>query len=1156
MLKRFAALAAATIAAATLCADALELEPVEPALEKESARIETSATLRAAAVPGKNILTGTDEPETFDSYPTGNAPDIPELGKISYWAVQAASVASLDNDRADGILSETVEGNDSAKALRVFAANNSGSVFPVVDLNYGLENGRRYHLSFDIYQNVAANTGFAFYLCASNPGETVIADFRVGSDFHSALTTGNWLSFSGTYDWNYTGTAVRFNVQHGPNSGDMYTYYDNISVVPYYKVTYVMPDQSTQTDWVLYDNSGALLTVYTPKEDNLPGGCLGWTTEQGGETPMTGVPLADSDITLYAVKSTEPQWLDQSVKVLGSAAGSYYGIKNDYDTEWQIDMGHTEAEYTVNATEFRFTAAGYAGEITVNAKNTATGEVSTRTLLLLGSPLFRPGLDIVTGEEKPFGFENLTADEVRRAYTLESFVLADNPCTTDGVNASDKVLMSGGNMYSLTKMATTLSPTMELERPVELEYDFYGFTNNNWFMLNNMSGSKDIYATIGGGDKAGWTHFKRAGFPLSDEVKNTHSASGVSWFGFEHGSFDAAAPFCVDNIRITPFYRITYYNADGSSVIGTEYVLTDEKGNRLSDFTPDAEHLPAGMGGWALAPGGERVVRVPLENKDIVLYPVVSDKIAFSDGETDSFVAVTDGALTVPAPAEIGMKTKDFVAWYDGGRAYTPGESVQAALLVGKLLSGFYQDAESPAMGYAFEGDRGNVGVEAIETSVVKDENRTVLRLVQNKNTWNETTGKWQNDSRAFIDTKYGNMTAFDPKEYPIVSYHYKINSSIDVPIETAPDALTDADMTANDNPRFVINYSVSDEYNGFFMPGGEHKIAGDQYTTVGGYHLFTADMRDEANSHSACPWNSVEQMHGFVIQPNAAYYYGDTYVDYLRVYRGGITTVTYDTNAPDGYEELILAKVAPDTGRGVGKGYLLTGEQPEIEELTFVGWALTPDASVADVVNAIDLTGDTTVYAVWVEEASLVPQTLAKNQIRTSDPMGLRFAALIDLPVKTGNTTALPSLAGVSPDEYGFIVSRKALLGERELNFGFGPDENGKGVTSDGVTYVSGAAFKRVGDAVVTDIVYDIDGSRLPEVTEGENEAFTAVVTNIPDTMYDDVIVARPYIRFGDRYFYGEAREASLTMIAEEMNKNYDSLSQAEKDVVDKILA
>lgn len=525
------------------------------------------------------------------------------------------------------------------------------------------------------------------------------------------------------------------------------------------------------------------------------------------------------------------------------------------------------------------------------------------------------------------------------------------------------------------------------------------------------------------------------------------------------------------------------------------------------------------------------------------------DQLVLVDGTSRQFVTVSDEGYTFPEPAD---KT-DFLAWYceASGQKYAAGEKASKADLLGKTFVSFHQNAEAPAMGFAYEGDTTYLGTEGASASVITDENRTVLRYWQKPGSrWSGTA--YKDDQRLFLIPSFsGAATSFDPNEYNIVSYCYKITKAVNA-AGVAPEEITESDLTANDSPWFALNYSTSDTYGGFYENGGEHMIGGSHTTTIGDYHIFTADMSLASNSLAACPWDSVDTMYGFVVQPNASSYEGITYIDYLRVYRDGITTVTYNTNASE-YEDMgytVQHEVAAETGRGLGTGYLLTGDKPQVEEITFVGWALTPDATPADVVTSIDLTGDTTLYAVWTTESDVAPRTLNKNQLSTGAVSGIRFAAIMDLGVKSGLSA---SFKGVEPDEYGFIVSRKSLLDGEELTFGTKPNEKGVGQTPNGITYVSGAAYNR---AKGINYVYDNDGSKLSEVTEGKNEAFTAVLWNIPETHYAETLVARPYINIGGLYFYGSAREMSMKSVALSLKENYDSLTDAEKELVDKILS
>lgn len=539
------------------------------------------------------------------------------------------------------------------------------------------------------------------------------------------------------------------------------------------------------------------------------------------------------------------------------------------------------------------------------------------------------------------------------------------------------------------------------------------------------------------------------------------------------------------------------------------------------------------------------------DNLRLYYNPRVADtQVRLVDDGFSSLITLTGESYTFPAPTD----STDFLAWYDkdSGKTYKSGETASVSEIGGKSFVAFHQSAEQPAMGFAYEGEFDAWKDGSLLTyKTQKDGPTSVWNLVLTPG-WIEGSSVWKSDDRIFITSIYTEaLTAFDPKEYNLVSYRYKVNKALKAP---NVNPVSEDEITELTQPKFIMDYFASNNYSGFYTPGGEHFIKGTQTVpSVGEYHIFNADMSVASNGVSGCPWNSVEQIYGFSLQLPDANYGFDLDIDYLRVYRDGISTVTYNTNVPeDATTSDILHTVSPDTGRGVGKGYLLTGEEPVIDGYTFLGWAESADATANDVVTSIDLTGDKTVYAVWVADDAPVPETIEKNSLRTSGPMGLRFASLMYLDIKRGLGDSDAALAGVTPDAYGFIVSRKSLLNGTDLNFGRGPADNGSGTTRDGVMYVSGLAYDK---AKGIDKVYDADGSVFSEVEAGVSEAFTAVLLNIPSTAYGDVLVARPFVRFGDLYFYGTTREASMRAVALEMNEHFDSLSDAEQSVVTEIL-
>lgn len=136
-------------------------------------------------------------------------------------------------------------------------------------------------------------------------------------------------------------------------------------------------------------------------------------------------------------------------------------------------------------------------------------------------------------------------------------------------------------------------------------------------------------------------------------------------------------------------------------------------------------------------------------------------------------------------------------------------------------------------------------------------------------------------------------------------------------------------------------------------------------------------------------------------------------------------------------------------------------------------------------------------------------PETEKVTSVRTETPAGIRFRANIGKSVR-----------GIDADvaEYGFIVTRKALLGDKEL-------------THDcGVTYVTGTSYNNVKK---TDTIYALD-SETGDVT------FTAVLIGTPETKegYTSEFVVRSYVKVGASYFYGDTHSDSIYEAAKRLGE------------------
>lgn len=125
---------------------------------------------------------------------------------------------------------------------------------------------------------------------------------------------------------------------------------------------------------------------------------------------------------------------------------------------------------------------------------------------------------------------------------------------------------------------------------------------------------------------------------------------------------------------------------------------------------------------------------------------------------------------------------------------------------------------------------------------------------------------------------------------------------------------------------------------------------------------------------------------------------------------------------------------------------------------------------------------------------------------IRVREPVGIRFKAQISTEAK--NAASAFEIA-----EYGFIITRKDLLGDVELNFDF-------------ARAIKGAAYNK---AVGKDIVFDSTNDLV--------SVFTAVLYNIPKNHYTTDLVCKTYtnIKVGSETFtvYGEPMTASMYDIA-----------------------
>ena len=552
---------------------------------------------------------------------------------------------------------------------------------------------------------------------------------------------------------------------------------------------------------------------------------------------------------------------------------------------------------------------------------------------------------------------------------------------------------------------------------------------------------------------------------------------------------------------------------------------------------------------------------------NFALYCFPENAILFKESATSSnykFIKDIEGdTYTFPSPEELGYDVPNSQKWMaSDGTSYNVGEEIAVSELMYRSFYPFAQAADVPAMGYVFEGsefDPENKNLynynHLTYVESIEDEGRTVLHARQYAN-WNTSYTNWANDGRILIRT----ATPFDPKEYSIVQYVYKITEAENVPDEYRNNQDYNESVAAPikaETPDLKIWYYAptgeDGQYNYFGTPSGENTIMGSPIRAIadGEYHVMEFDMRSTA-SNTNCPFIECETIGGLGFDPNTITWSGDSYIDSLRVYRAGITTVTYNTNAPDG--AAVIKDTAPDKNRGLGTGYLLSNDYPEVEGYIFMGWATTPDATVSDVVSSITLTGDTEVYAVWQSADELSAPVIGKYasiRLGGADTTnnGIRFRATI-----SAGQRVLGNL-----EEYGFIVAREDML----IQYGSELTHSFKKPDSNTPLYVEGKAGVYE-NGELKETIYSVD-----EITG--DATFTGVCVGLDITNKFQItsnITARPYIKISNGLgntvtIYGETHTSSLYNVAKAVKDLADAGDEqaladynANREYIDQVIA
>lgn len=282
------------------------------------------------ARPGLNMLTGTTDSFTFE----GMTDD--EIGWVINYT--GGNIAPMDN---------TVQSEANRSKRIVGTSEASGSswhqlITAVESDKVRVEAGRPVSVKL-LYISDATDT--AAFWCNTS-----------WKDMQKNLlaATADWTPYS-NQKLVLNADATGYLLHTHPKT---HIYFDDYSIVPYYKVTYVNEnDEVLASEYVLYGTDGKLLTSYAPKKSLLPNADLiaAISTEKGGAN-IDSVALANEDITLYVTyhdlspKNTEEYGIRlgavRGMRMTSFVSALQRSFADEYGFLVALDSSFTDGDYS------------------------------------------------------------------------------------------------------------------------------------------------------------------------------------------------------------------------------------------------------------------------------------------------------------------------------------------------------------------------------------------------------------------------------------------------------------------------------------------------------------------------------------------------------------------------------------------------------------------------------------------------------------------------------------------------------------------------------------------------------------------------------------------------------------------------------------------
>lgn len=837
-----------------------------------------------------------------------------------------------------------------------------------------------------------------------------------------------------------------------------------------------------------------------------------------------------------------------------------------------------------------FNASAFTPETVEKAAEPTEAVQETAALSAVVST--KPGLNILTGTTEPFGFEVENIDALSDLFTYSyvdnktnetvvTWELTDDP--VDG--SKGKTLRQAKAWQALTSV-NFAGNTYEKERPFEWAVDALGANkvsgaNPCLILYANAAADRAAIKVRPSFDVGSWQRLTGEVVISRDtaDYKDDYNPKPSDWVfngnfkglaiglsaSSERGTYPSSYCYLyIDNYSIMPYYRVTYYGADGN-VDSSAYFLRDSEGTVMTSFTPDYAPIFNIEGGkyrrclgWSTEPNAtEAQTSFALNNEDLVLYPVLGEEfeplslsssvlragganketgtLTVIDGFTvtdwkvdtgysDALVTVSEdkrtvtveptgyaGVVTVTATmgGELAGTELEKVIRLYGGTEYKPGLN----LITGTPIAFDFENITQADLNRAFAatdwlGELDKNGAEITDGWTHTTDPLRTGYAVRQSSTWRE-----------LITTSLGDNQTGDSDRPFYCSF----------------------DTLATGNPDFfVIPYDWTYTAHEWVYPQFKkwHRI--NKTVTMSQVKL-KADTGAWVNKSR---FRNIGIGLGNANQEYSADATAYFYVDNFSIIPG--YKITYI--AADGTETVVYVDG------------LKTEYTPDLTVLGSDSYTVEGSNEVYTTATAIPLEYKDIVIKAFTPEE---PKTSDKNSIRVSgEKTGIRFGGFVG--AGTHNAAS----------EYGFLVARGDnsywMVADEDLmikNITTDNEYSFTGTTEAGEKFVGGRNYIKGGDS--NKFVFT-DGGETPFGSYGSaGYYFTAVMVGLdsPYTVTEDgvkttyqtryrvPIVARSYVKVGENYYYGECQTASMKDVAAHLLNN-PAASEKDKALAQEILA